>query len=272
MKIPNELVPLAYQISKEVYEKKISLKIGKERLVGDKRMNENSAADYINNFKYLLEGARFTRTLNTFSMNFYFEKIHQDYGTKGLLNALSALKLHIEYYEKIQMEKRHRKHNMKNMRNIYDKYYLKTILISPDEAEQNEIISELKKINISKIKILDDLLNLKDFDDSEVIINGKKFKRDNTTIAKIKLLRNFECQICSKTIIRKNGEKYIEAAHIEPKHKKGKETLDNIILLCPNHHKEFDLGNTIIHEHTTNYVNFSINNNEKYLIKFIPEI
>jgi predicted restriction endonuclease len=51
------------------------------------------------------------------------------------------------------------------------------------------------------------------------------------------------------TILKRNGSKYIEAAHIIPHQKKGRATLDNIILLCPNHHKEFNLGDCkhIIH-------------------------
>lgn len=50
-------------------------------------------------------------------------------------------------------------------------------------------------------------------------------------------------KICSTTIMKKDGRKYVEAAHIKSKHLKGRETLSNIILLCPNYHKEFDLGN-----------------------------
>ncbi|MBU0559050.1 MAG: HNH endonuclease [Bacteroidetes bacterium] len=48
---------------------------------------------------------------------------------------------------------------------------------------------------------------------------------------------------------KKNGDFYIEAAHIKPKHKKSKETPENILILCPNHHKEFDFGRRIIREH-----------------------
>ncbi|MBA7528809.1 hypothetical protein ES705_20999 [subsurface metagenome] len=33
-----------------------------------------------------------------------------------------------------------------------------------------------------------------------------------------------------------------EIHHIKPLYKGGKETIDNLILLCPNHHKEADLG------------------------------
>jgi putative restriction endonuclease len=57
-----------------------------------------------------------------------------------------------------------------------------------------------------------------------------------------KILRDFECQIYGKYILKKDGHRYIEAAHITEKSHKGAETPYNILILCPNHHKEFDLG------------------------------
>jgi predicted restriction endonuclease len=90
------------------------------------------------------------------------------------------------------------------------------------------------------------------------MVNRRVYKRNNKAIALIKLLRGFKCQICNTTIIKKDGSKYIEAAHIEAKHKKGKETLNNIILLCPNHHKEFDCGKVFINSHDSNYIDFTM--------------
>lgn len=44
------------------------------------------------------------------------------------------------------------------------------------------------------------------------------------------------------TILKKDGTRYIEACHIKEKCKGGRETLTNILILCPNCHKEFDYG------------------------------
>ncbi len=56
MKIPKELTPLAYELSKKVFEGKLTFKEGRQQLVGDNRINPNSAADYINNFRCMIEG------------------------------------------------------------------------------------------------------------------------------------------------------------------------------------------------------------------------
>ncbi len=252
MKIPNELTPLAYDFSKKVYESKLTLREGKEQLSVDGRMNINSAADYIQNFRCMLEGKKFTRTLNAYSMEYYFDNIYKDYGSSILFNALTALRLHIEYYEAKQNVTMHK------MRDIYAKY-LAAPIDTIDEQEQKAIVAELKNLDKTKQEIIAELNKLKPTDPEEIIISGKSYKRDNKTIAQLKILKDFKCQICSTTIKKKDGSFYIEAAHIEPKHRKGRETPDNILLLCPNHHKEFDFGDRQISLHDKDKIHFTLN-------------
>ena len=133
------------------------------------------------------------------------------------------------------------------------------------EQEQNEIILEIKKQNVSKQEIIDELKNLQPGSPQEITINYKSYKRDNKTIAQIKVLRDFKCQICSTTIRKKDGTFYIEAAHIKAKNQKGLETPENIILLCPNHHKEFDFGELHILSHDVNHIEFILNGENHFL-------
>lgn len=129
-------------------------------------------------------------------------------------------------------------------------------ILDTDLLEQDEL-SELLKSN--KKKILEDLKGLNESDPEEITINHKTYKRDNKTVAQLKILRNFECQICGTKIKKGKGGFYIEAAHIKPKSLRGRETPDNILILCPNHHKEFDFGTRKILEHTKELIKFSIN-------------
>lgn len=129
-----------------------------------------------------------------------------------------------------------------------------------DENEQEEL--EQFYQSKSKTEILKELENLQETDPIEITVNHKTYKRDNKTVAQIKILRDFKCQICSTTILKKDGSKYIEAAHIKAKHRKGRETLDNILLLCPNHHKEFDYGKLEILNHNKAEIEFKLNDNQ----------
>lgn len=141
--------------------------------------------------------------------------------------------------------------------------------VSNDEREQQELEIIIKKTK-SRSEIINDLNNLKEEDAEEVLVNHKKYKRDNKTIAEIKIIRNFKCQICNHSVRMKDGREYIEAAHIVPKHLKGRETPDNIILLCPNHHKEFDYGDLKILSHSKKEVHFILNSIH-YNLKFSIE-
>ncbi len=84
-------------------------------------------------------------------------------------------------------------------------------------------------------------------------------RRDTENIAYLKKYYDFKCQICQKSIVRKHGPPYVEAAHIKPKSETGSEIPSNILILCPNCHKEFDYGDRCITKHTSNIVEFTIN-------------
>lgn len=69
--------------------------------------------------------------------------------------------------------------------------------------------------------------------------------RGDTPLVKlIKKLYGYKCQMpsCKALIKKKNGEIYCEVAHITPYSKTKSSHPINLVVLCPNHHKEFDLG------------------------------
>lgn len=143
-----------------------------------------------------------------------------------------------------------------------EQYVLDTNM-DDDAKEQDEIIVILREQSENaKKNIVQDLKNLNPADPEIVAFKGKTYKRDNKTIAELKLLRDFKCQICGKQIIKKNGDYYIEAAHVIPKCKKGLETPENILILCPNHHKEFDVSDKNIINHDKKVIRFRLNSVE----------
>lgn len=105
--------------------------------------------------------------------------------------------------------------------------------------------------------------------------------RDTNLTKKMKQLYKNRCQICGTVIKLKDGQEYSEAHHIKPlgKHN-GPDSADNIIILCPNHHVEFDYGViaidpenlTVLHKDPNNsyvgkkiYIHPSHNLNKEYL-------
>lgn len=255
----NEII---YQISKKVYEKELTQDEGINQLVEKLDMNKGSAQIIIRQvFPKLMNGEKFSRTLRVNLFDHFLKRISDDYGDSKLPVALNALKLHINYIAEKGDSK-------KKLRKVYQGYVnslkVKTNENENDEREQKEI-SEFYNKNKSRSEIVEELKREKDIKIEKVTVNQKVYKRDNKTIALIKVLRNFKCQICGLSILKRDGSKYVEAAHIIPKHKMGKENAQNIILLCPNHHKEFDLGHCEIKKHTKNKIEFIMNGNKHEL-------
>ena len=129
-----------------------------------------------------------------------------------------------------------------------------------DQAEQDELARSESKLDLPRIR--EELRSLKATDSEQIEFKGKRYKRDNQTIARLKILRGYKCQICGSGIRRKDGSHYIEAAHITPKRDKGPELPINIIILCPNHHKEFDVGEKDILERNAGVLRIKLNASE----------
>ena len=259
-----------YEISIEILNEKISKDEGIEQLIQETNMNRGSAhMVMVQIFPKFFNGEKFTRTLNVQLFEDLLSYFLRDYGVDRLTLSLSALKMHIDYIQEKGDSK-------VKLRKVYQKYAelvdeINTEIVESivNEKEQNEIAIHYRKQK-SREELIEELRANQNIDDEVVIVNLKKFKRNNKTVALIKLLRNSECQICKTSILKKDGTKYIEAAHITPKYMKGKETEDNIILLCPNHHKEFDYGDLRIAEHTNEKLTFVLNGIE-YNLNLIIE-
>jgi hypothetical protein len=72
----------------------------------------------------------------------------------------------------------------------------------------------------------------------------KSIRKDSKIVQLLKQHHNYQCQFpgCTAKIQMKNGNNYVEVAHIRPVSKGGKSIIGNLLVLCPNHHKEFDFG------------------------------
>lgn len=73
--------------------------------------------------------------------------------------------------------------------------------------------------------------------------------RDQGLPKKVKEIYEYKCQVCSFRL-EAGDYWYAEAAHIRPlgSPHNGADTIDNLLCLCPNHHKLFDLGGFFIED------------------------
>jgi len=96
--ITDDMIAIAYKVAKDVYNGSFGFAHGREMISQQSGMSVGSAGDFINNFRSMMEGAEYQRTLNYNATRYYFENIQQDFGDEKLMIALSACRKHVAYY------------------------------------------------------------------------------------------------------------------------------------------------------------------------------
>lgn len=99
MRVSDDQVRAACATAAEVYEGRLRRADGIRRLVEEHGVNEASAGDFINDYRYLAEGRIFHRAMSASAMHHFIAEIERKLGAAGLANAVKALRAHIDYYE-----------------------------------------------------------------------------------------------------------------------------------------------------------------------------
>ena len=253
----------AYSVTKRYIDENVDLPLKEAKRLIARDGNHNTANYHIYGIKGLLIGEKFTSKLTEESLDFYISFITREFGLIGFKKAVIALEKHLQYRIDDLGEP------SVSFKEFVEKYR-KELNLLEDEIEQAEILQELKQSNPSKASLIEYFKNFKSSEQKKVAYSGgKAYKRDNVTVANLKKLRDFTCQICGCKIKKADGSFYIEAAHIYPKAKGGEESPKNLLILCPNHHKEFDYGKLDILKHDEEEIVFVLNGQE-HCISLIP--
>ncbi len=102
-KITIEMIESSYVLGKLVYEGKLTQKEAlKEIEVRHNNMFKLSTASfYINNFRHLVNGERYTRTMSIMGAEYYLQNIKKDFSEEVFQNAINSMQMHIEYYNSL---------------------------------------------------------------------------------------------------------------------------------------------------------------------------
>ena len=96
--LTNEMTAVAYEVSKKVFEGSFGRTEGKDEIVRRTGMNAGSAGDYITDFLAMMNGEKYSRTLNEYSTRYFLERIREDYRESVFQKAIDACRKHAAYY------------------------------------------------------------------------------------------------------------------------------------------------------------------------------
>jgi len=218
-KITNEIVEKAYDVAKDFYYDKITLKQAQAILVQN-GMNKNSAMDYIYNYSNLIQGKLFTRTTNAYGTEYYLKKIYEESGQAGLQNALISLSQHIDYYKEKSGA------SVKQRSDIYDKY-LKLLDKKPEPTVYADEVDENVKYAEGQTKT--------------ALVNSY----ERNPVARQKCIEHYGivCQVCNfnfEKVYGDIGKNFIHVHHNIDISTIGNEysvdPIKDLIPVCPNCH------------------------------------
>lgn len=215
-KIDRQQYEAAYQLARRVDAGTMRLTDAKLELV-KVGLNPNSAADFIYILRHMLRGEIYKRAMSASATEDFLKWIRRDYGDAALAQALKALALHIPFNGGA----------MNGHRELLARY---------QSAMGAEPVPETA---------LDDL-------DAPPAGSGAPdrakrtmyvFQRDPAVRAHVVKRAKGRCEYCGhKGFLLPNGNHYVEAHHIIALAKQGPDTLENVIALCSEHHREAHFG------------------------------
>lgn len=135
---------------------------------------------------------------------------------------------------------RHRDYHPEFFANIWqDELDLTKDTSDEDIAEQRSPLDSFKgpkQISISAEEYADDLGRYQTLVDRRI--------RNSTLVRELKSLYKDQCQVCNARLASSDGTGYSEVHHIHPlgEPHNGPDTPENMLVLCPNHHADFDNG------------------------------
>lgn len=99
-KITMSMIEQSYFQAKEMFAARASLTESKE-ILGLSGMSPASAQDYLLNFRQMMNGEKYTRTMSSAATIYFLENIKKDFGQKKFEKALSAVQSHVNYYNSL---------------------------------------------------------------------------------------------------------------------------------------------------------------------------
>lgn len=135
----------------------------------------------------------------------------------------------------------------------------------------NVVLPYSKELDID----INDLLNYDTFEDLEPRIDKitiNRLARDSRIARVLKKMYSNVCQMCNQPVKGSNGENIAEVHHIRPYNQihNGQDKISNMIVLCPNHHSQFDQFYYAIHPE--NWIVYCLDESDRYHNKPLQRI
>lgn len=240
MKITFDQIKAAYEVSRNVYDGKLSRADGVQRLHTDHDINPGSAGDFIEDLRRMLTGQEFHRTLSVEATDYFLSRIASERDSDELERAIAANYAHLDYYAKLSKGgPQHAK------RRIVDAWAAKRRVPSDLGVMQSEFAEAVERALADAPAVRLGRLRAAAKMPKKVQVVTVVYVRNPDVIAEVLERAKGICEQCAKPapfIRRTNRTPYLEVHHRKQLADGGEDTVENAIALCPNCHREMHYG------------------------------
>ena len=238
MKITDDQVRAAEEVASDVYDKQLTATEGAKLLAETHRININSARDFINDYRYMMQGRVFQRAMSSPAIDYFLSKILEKRGNESHALAVSAVDQHINYYEQLSNVTLH---SMRAVLSSHSKGSAPIELATHIERFAEAVKESLKDSSSARTARLSKAAKLP----TKVQVISYAFARNPDVVAEVLLRAAGKCEHCKQEAPfkrKKDLQPYLEVHHVVQLSKGGEDTVSNALALCPNCHRYLHFG------------------------------
>jgi 5-methylcytosine-specific restriction protein A len=234
-----EQIKAAYLSAGRVYDGELRSDDAASELQDRFGLNINSARDFLHQFRKMMRGETFTRSLNASALEYFLSAIAKERGPEAANNAVAATWRHIEYYENVEGSR------MKKLRSVVEKFQMaQPGLVSMKDHEAAfaaAVKQSARDSSAARMKRLKNANTTPAF----LFVTTKVYARNPDVIVEVLLRAAGSCELCKKPAPfrrKSDGSPFLEVHHKTRLANGGEDTIDNAIALCPNCHRREHYG------------------------------
>ncbi|MCT7308640.1 HNH endonuclease [Ralstonia wenshanensis] len=240
MKITADQIRAAYEVASKVFDGELSATEGAQWLHEEQSLNLGSSRDFINNYRCLLAGRVFHRTLSLEAIDYFLRRIEADRGAEAIDMAIAAVYAHLDYYSKLKKGSR-----LPSMRRLIDEWATKRAAPTDLAAMRVRFDLAVKKAAADSSAARRARLKEAAKVPEKVKVVTEVYVRNPDVVAEVLDRAGGICERCRNSapfIRRKGATPYLEVHHVRQLKDGGEDSVENAMALCPNCHREFHFG------------------------------
>jgi 5-methylcytosine-specific restriction enzyme A len=239
MPITPEQIAAAYKKASEVFDGRLRPEAAANFLHSEHALNKSSARDFIGQYRSLINGTVFKRTMSALAMEYFLSQILQQRGKRAAESAVSAAWKHVDYYEGIQHTTLHR---IRAVLQSFEPLVSALPSLQAIEAQFVQAVTQsLTDAAAARRKRLQSSTKIP----ATVIATATVYVRNPDVVAEVLSRAEGRCELCgsSAPFVRKTDRSpYLEVHHKVQLSKGGHDSVENAIAICPNCHRQEHFG------------------------------